>query len=623
MKRLLLLVLWALPLLGQACPQWITAMEAAREVHNDGQRPVDGWEPVSLPDIWTKRWPDYTGSVWYRLTLDDGCLDNSSVALSISGLTLAGMLYVNDDLLWRDSNLSEPLSRSWNIPRYWLLPTSTLRPEGNSIWLRVTGASHSLSGVRQVDVGQPEHIWELHQQQWWQQRTSLLINMTVSLVMAMLFSIFWLLHRSESAFGWFALSSWCWAAFISNALAYSPWPFTNSADWQRFNTSALVLYCYTSSRFIWSFGKQHFPRLVRYSRPVILLVLLSIWLAPTSHLVTVLVLTGLGFVLLYMINLVQFQWHAYRHPQRHNVLLAVCLLGFLGIMLYDILAMLEVIDSHQSYVQLTSLITPILMFLIVAWRFTENLRRIERFNEDLQDTVERTRNELTQTLGREHRLEMDNTRLNERLVIAHDLHDSLGSSLMRSIATVEQAGERLDRMQFLSMLKMLRDDLRQIIDNSSASTSAASATPTDWLAPLRHRFVHLFDELELSSQWQLPSQWPCTLSSTEQQALTRFIEEALTNIIKHSHARSLTISMTGLHGGGMQLVVTDDGLGFDVETTLQAGQGVGMRSMHARIARIGGQLHIDSRPGETILTAILQQPGQTQPTTRMAANQTS
>ncbi|PRB84495.1 histidine kinase [Pseudomonas sp. MYb185] len=615
-----MLMLWAMPLLAQACPQWITAMEAARELQGDAQRPVDGWEPVSLPDIWTKRWPDHSGSVWYRLDLNDACLQDQSVALSIAGLTLAGMLYVNDELLWRDSNLSEPLSRSWNSPRYWLLPTSSLQSEGNSIWLRVTGKSYSHPGVRQLDVGQPEHIWQLHQQQWWQQRTLLLVNLVVSLVMATLFSIFWLLHRSDSAFGWFALSSWCWAAFISNTLVYSPWPFTTTADWQRFNTSALVLYCFTSSMFIWRFGKQHLPRLVRCSRLATLLVLLLIWVTPETYLLPVLSWPALIFVLLYMTNCIQFQWHAYRHPQRHNVLLAGCLLIFLGIMLHDVLALLGLINSHQSRIPVTSLITPILMFLIVAWRFSENLRRIEHFNVDLKESVERTRNELTQTLSREHQLEMENTRLNERLVIAHDLHDSLGSSLMRSIATVEQAGARLDRMQFLSMLKMLRDDLRQIIDNSSANTTV-SATPTDWLAPLRHRFVHLFDELQLNSQWQLPSQWPCDLSSPEQLALTRFLEEALTNIIKHSHAHSLTISMSGLRGGGMQLVVTDDGMGFDVDATLQAGHGVGMRSMHARIARIGGQLRIHSRPGETTLTAILQQPAQIQPETHLAANQ--
>jgi len=92
-------MIWAMPLLAQACPQWITAMEAARELQGDAQRPVDGWEPVSLPDIWTKRWPDHSGSVWYRLDLNDACLQDQSVALSIAGLTLAGMLYINDELL--------------------------------------------------------------------------------------------------------------------------------------------------------------------------------------------------------------------------------------------------------------------------------------------------------------------------------------------------------------------------------------------------------------------------------------------------------------------------------------------------------------------------------------------
>jgi|GEM_PF-1173161 len=56
---------------------------------------------------------------------------------------------------------------------------------------------------------------------------------------------------------------------------------------------------------------------------------------------------------------------------------------------------------------------------------------------------------------------------------------------------------------------------------------------------------------------------------------------------------------------------TDNGRGFDVDDVLTADTGVGMSSMRMRIERMGGQLRIESRPGETLLTATIRgEPGQ-------------
>src|SRR5690606_569100 len=157
-------------------------------------------------------------------------------------------------------------------------------------------------------------------------------------------------------------------------------------------------------------------------------------------------------------------------------------------------------------------------------------------NSELQQAIDVTHHELTQTLGQQHQLELHNTRLNERLALIHDLHDSLGSSLMRSIALVERADSELEREQFLALLTEVRNDLRQIIDNRTSATLIYADTPTACLGPIRHRFVRLFAELNLTSRWNMPATWPCLLTSRQQLSLARFLEEALTNAIKHSGA---------------------------------------------------------------------------------------
>ena len=52
---------------------------------------------------------------------------------------MAGQVFINDDLLWQDQSLVEPLSRSWNMPRYWSLPSSILKQGENILWVRVVG----------------------------------------------------------------------------------------------------------------------------------------------------------------------------------------------------------------------------------------------------------------------------------------------------------------------------------------------------------------------------------------------------------------------------------------------------------------------------------------------------
>ena len=67
-------------------------------------------------------------------------------------------------------------------------------------------------------------------------------------------------------------------------------------------------------------------------------------------------------------------------------------------------------------------------------------------------------------------------------------------------------------------------------------------------------------------------------------ALTRLIEEGLTNVIKHSRAGRVAVRLAQ-PAPALELMVEDDGAGFDVAAVCQAGISVGMRSMSTRIAR--------------------------------------
>jgi two-component system NarL family sensor kinase len=85
--------------------------------------------------------------------------------------------------------------------------------------------------------------------------------------------------------------------------------------------------------------------------------------------------------------------------------------------------------------------------------------------------------------------------------------------------------------------------------------------------------------------------------------LFRAVQEALQNAIKYSHARELSVNLTG-GPDGLTLTVADDGIGFDVEAAW--GKGLGLVSMSERMETVGGSLDIQSLPGHgTRLTASI------------------
>ncbi|MCZ7544682.1 MAG: ATP-binding protein [Anaerolineae bacterium] len=82
-------------------------------------------------------------------------------------------------------------------------------------------------------------------------------------------------------------------------------------------------------------------------------------------------------------------------------------------------------------------------------------------------------------------------------------------------------------------------------------------------------------------------------------------QEALANAAKHAGATSLLLQVRRLDGKAIELVVQDDGAGFDVTHT-EAILGHGLSNMHLRALSVGGRLDVQSEQGKgTTVTATL------------------
>jgi signal transduction histidine kinase len=85
------------------------------------------------------------------------------------------------------------------------------------------------------------------------------------------------------------------------------------------------------------------------------------------------------------------------------------------------------------------------------------------------------------------------------------------------------------------------------------------------------------------------------LAPETEQELYRVGQEALNNVLKHAHARQVTVRLDVSKDRAV-LVVADDGVGF--EPSLRNGGGFGLPGMRERAERLGGALQVESAPGQ-------------------------
>ncbi|HKR76874.1 MAG TPA: ATP-binding protein [Rhodanobacter sp.] len=570
--------------------QTLQQAEAAPSDWDAATPPTTGWLPVKLMDYWDEHWPRHDGVVWYRLhwTQRD---TNAPIGLLLDYACMADAVWVNGSLVYRDPSLLEPLSRRWVAPQYFLLDNPLLRAGDNTLLVRVSGLAAYQPGLGTVSVGDPDVIQAAYRQAMFWRFNIHLFNFALSAVLGVLFLMFWLLRRRESVFGWYALTTLFNAGYAWNLVASSPWPFASTDGWEAFNGALYVAQAATFCVFLLRFCEQRWRRteilLLLYAVAGLLASLLAPHLAGTS-----LKLWAMPMLVPNYAAILLFLWHAARTPRVDLRVMGACLLVSTLVSVLDVLVYLQVIHtSNYDIGAVTSPLTLVGMGFAVAWRFAAAMRRIEGFNAELRHEVDVATTQLADTLSREHTLALANTRIGERLNLVRDLHDGFGGSLLGAIATLEQSPPSPEAAHTVATLKELRDDLRLVIDTTTHEQDTDLA---GLLAPLRHRWSQRLEATGIDSRWQFDSLDDCHLGAARSLDLLRFLQEALTNVLKHSGARRVDLRVRHEHGR-LRAEVRDDGRGFDPSN--QGSHGAGLTSLRSRAIRLGGQLDVRAAPG--------------------------
>lgn len=593
MSRWLLLLLLALcAVTATAHAQDVTRILQAEAVRADWQSqaaPTQGWLKVSLADQWQTRWPDHDGVVWYRLRWQQGDA-NQPTGLLLDYTCMAAAVYLNGSLIDRDPSLVEPLSRSWHLPRYFLLQAPLLKQGENELLVRVSGLTAYQPSLGVVDVGDPQTLQARHRTQVLVRHDLQLLDSAIGFVLAAVIGLFWLLRRKESMYGWYALSAVFGRLYDTNFFATSPWPFNTTDGWQAFIAGCYVMGAAAHTVFLLRFCERRWPRFERVLLGFAVAVMAAAllwpqWMGPHRNLYLV---PTIGF--LYAVSFT-FMAYAMRSSRRDYQVLALCIVVPIAVSLHDLGVYMGWYGGVSYLGAFASPLMLLGMGFVLAYRFANTMKRVEGFNAELRHEVQQATTQLEDTLQQQHALELAHSRAGERLQLVRDLHDGFGGTLVGAIARLEQAPEDMSRQKVVGLLREMRDDLRLVID----STAREHADLAELLVPLRHRASALLDAADIDAHWHLHDIHGVELGPSRSLDLLRLLQEGLTNVFKHSRAQRVDVHLRR-QGDRLQLRIDDDGIGLPEEQA-SFGVGTGLASMRLRARRLGSDLQLSPSEG--------------------------
>jgi signal transduction histidine kinase len=189
--------------------------------------------------------------------------------------------------------------------------------------------------------------------------------------------------------------------------------------------------------------------------------------------------------------------------------------------------------------------------------------------------------------------------LAERQRLARELHDSVTQSLY-SLTLLAEAGRRLvtagdlapvagyfsrlgeTAQQALKEMRLLMYELRPLGLEGDGLITA-----------LQQRLNAV--EQRAGVQACLVGEGAVELGAAVEHELYQIVVEALNNALKHAGATAVTVRLAAT-ADGVELEIADNGRGFDLEAVREQG-GMGLVGMRERVARLGGDLRIDSTTG--------------------------
>ena len=580
-------------------PTEVSAMAAsdARPPPADDPR----WRPAVLPDSHDDQ------VLWYRLEFERGAAARDDFwLLYLPYLYGGGKVWLNGDLIASIQETSNALRVRWERPLLLPLPTSGLHTGPNVLQLRIVAAHMpSGTGLPRLQIGTPGELQPLFDRRLFWVRTVPVITVATGIVVGLFMLFIWWRRRDEALYGLFGLAALLWAVrtttFVYDSIPaawWTPWRLVYHASTGGF---IIVLALFTLSLAGW-YRRRFAQVLAVYwlAGPLVFLLAGSngdaligrYWIAG-------LIPVGVAMVAVSIAA-------AVRQRSATTIALAVALAVAVLTGVHDYLvawrspwlaALLPAWTQSRIFLlHHGANVLLVVMGALLTARFTRNLIEVERMNRSLEARVADREAQIAASYEKIDALHREQAATEERERIMQDLHDGLGSQLFTSLLQVERGA--LSSTGVADMLRSCIADMRLALDAfASHDRDFRSA-----LGNVLFRWEKQMREAGIAPAWQIEGDDDViALPPHAALQMLRVLQEALTNVLKHSQAHQVQVRFTQT-AASTRLEIEDDGIGF---SEALGAPGRGLVNMRSRAGRIGAELGVQTGAGGSCVTLTL------------------
>lgn len=205
------------------------------------------------------------------------------------------------------------------------------------------------------------------------------------------------------------------------------------------------------------------------------------------------------------------------------------------------------------------------------------------------------------------RLERSEEMSRERMRIAQDMHDEIGSKLARISFLSEGVKAELkgfyQQTDVVDSLAKTARDLLQSLDRMVWAVNPRNDTLEHLASYLNRHASEFFHSTPIQCELAIPGNLPALpLSAEIRHNIFLAFEEALTNVMKHSGATRVNVELK-FEPGRLQISIADNGSGFEFSGRPESGaeraayDRLGLSGLRRRLESIGGECQIETSPG--------------------------
>jgi signal transduction histidine kinase len=414
----------------------------------------------------------------------------------------------------------------------------------------------------------------------------------VLLVLSLLAWLLWLPRRTDRSLLWLAVAVGLWG--MRGVVYFGHKVYVNALLFEQFNSLNVLLACsaLTAAMLHLLGGIRPAERraLQLALASCLAAFVLATWANQGASLVRAMCLLG-SFVMVCWLVVRVWAGRA-ANVRWYTAVLLAGLAGLLWVAVHDLMLLGGALAPDEPSYLFWGFVIMLTSFASMSGHYIVlTLNRAERSNEELEQHVARKSVELQQSYALLRDAEQDTVRTQERERLLRDMHDGLGAQLITALRGVERGA--LAPQQVVQSLQDSLDELRLLMDSTDLNPYLPGA-----LAAWRNRWDARLAAAGVALDWHIDDSLDnVQLGSDVAMQVMRILQEAATNVVKHSQARHMTLTAKIVQQApGLPVLcieIVDDGVGPQPEPVRAGARG--LKNMHYRAGQIGAQLQVGPR----------------------------